>query len=210
MDVSKLKNIFESAAKELMRNEQLLSSIDAETGDGDHGITIAAIASAIIEVTEDNSINDEPTFFGRIFDEIMMINGGSIGPIWATMFDGISENVSANIYADGKFVYNTLEGALTGLKDVSDAKQGDKTLVDPLCAAIAAVEKLQKKTTKEAIAVAAGAAKEGAEATRNMSAKYGRAKNLPDKGLGHLDPGAVSFAIFIQGLNTALNENVED
>ena len=45
------------------------------------------------------------------------------------------------------------------------------------------------------------AAEAGAEATREMVAKYGRAKNLKEASIGHLDPGAVSVAVMIRALS---------
>ncbi|HBT76687.1 MAG TPA: dihydroxyacetone kinase subunit L, partial [Planctomycetaceae bacterium] len=42
---------------------------------------------------------------------------------------------------------------------------------------------------------AAGAAKTGADSTKDLIAKHGRAKNLGDRSRGHLDAGATSTAL---------------
>jgi dihydroxyacetone kinase len=57
---------------------------------------------------------------------------------------------------------------------------------------------------KAALQQAAEAAAKGAEATKQMRAKFGRARNLGDRVLGHPDPGAVSISLIIRGFSEAL------
>jgi len=194
MTTSTLRRAFARGAQTLIENENYFSELDAKTGDGDHGVTIAKIGKAILPLTESTEDIAPAEFFFRIFDEIMRINGGSIGPLWALMADGAANAVTEEEVT----VERLLKGALAGLREVSQAKAGEKTLIDPLLCAIEAVEK--ESDEKKHAALAAQAAMEAAENTRNMQAKFGRAKNLPDKGLGFLDPGAVSLAYFISAL----------
>ena len=42
------------------------------------------------------------------------------------------------------------------------------------------------------------AAMAGAEGTSTMVARFGRAKNLGERAIGHCDPGAVSMALILQ------------
>jgi dihydroxyacetone kinase-like protein len=51
---------------------------------------------------------------------------------------------------------------------------------------------------EEAFSAAAVEASKGAEQTRNMVAKHGRAKNLGDRAIGFVDPGAVSTALIFE------------
>ena len=51
------------------------------------------------------------------------------------------------------------------------------------------------------LAKAAQAAAAGAEATRGMKARFGRARNLGDRVVGHPDPGAVSVSLILKGLS---------
>jgi dihydroxyacetone kinase-like protein len=46
---------------------------------------------------------------------------------------------------------------------------------------------------------AAKAAKDGSDATVEMKAKFGRARNLGDRVIGHKDPGSVSISLIFQG-----------
>jgi len=63
------------------------------------------------------------------------------------------------------------------------------------------------KTVAEAFHDAAGAARSGAEATRSLTARYGRAKFLGEKTRGHQDPGATSVSLIFEGFSTALEES---
>ena len=65
----------------------------------------------------------------------------------------------------------------------------------------------ESKDTVEALAEEmAAAAANGAENTVNMIAKFGRAKTLKEKSLGHKDPGAVSFSLFYKGIAIGLQK----
>ena len=57
---------------------------------------------------------------------------------------------------------------------------------------------------KAALVEAAAAAANGAEATKNMKAKFGRARNLGDRVLGHADPGAVSISLIFKGFSEGI------
>jgi dihydroxyacetone kinase-like protein len=54
------------------------------------------------------------------------------------------------------------------------------------------------------LTAAASAAQQGAEATRNIPARYGRAKFQGDRTIGHPDPGSVSMAYVFQGFRDGL------
>jgi dihydroxyacetone kinase-like protein len=51
---------------------------------------------------------------------------------------------------------------------------------------------------------AAEAAAQGAEATKQFQARYGRARNLGPRSVGHLDPGAVSISLLFAGFRDGL------
>ena len=205
MSMEKTRQAFIQASKMLVEKETELSDLDAKTGDGDHGVTAAKIGKAIIRAAEQYEGEEISEFFYCIFDEIMMVNGGSVAPLWALMADGAAQAFADETKKDVPAVRKAFEGALMGIREVSKAKAGEKTLADPLCAAIGAVSSGEGDSA-ELLGKAAEAALEAAEATRSMPAKFGRAKNLPDKGVGFLDPGAVSLAWFINELSRSYKE----
>ena len=207
MNLEKVKKAMISASEMLIAKEAELSDLDAKTGDGDHGVTAAKIAKAIIRATEQHSGDDISEFFYCIFDEIMTVNGGSVAPLWALMADGAAQAFADESRREMPPVALALTGALEGIREVSKAKPGEKTLTDPLCAAIDAAVS-SRGDSAETLKKAAEAALNAAEATRDFPAKFGRAKNLPDKGVGFLDPGAVSLAWFMEEFSRSFGEEM--
>ena len=71
---------------------------------------------------------------------------------------------------------------------------GDKTFMDALIPAIEALKAHAAEGEPAMFAAAAAAAKAGCEATAQMQARYGRAKNLGERSIGPIDAGAASNA----------------
>ena len=87
--------------------------------------------------------------------------------------------------------------------EISKAKLGDKTMVDALYPALDAGMHTDGdlKTVMQAVAAAA---KQGADATADMVARFGRAKNVGERSLGTKDPGAVSISILFNSMAEVL------
>jgi hypothetical protein len=79
---------------------------------------------------------------------------------------------------------DALARAATRIGAIGQAKPGDRTMLDALIPASQAPDAI----------TAAKAARAGAEATRSMPARRGRAKHVEGAGLGHIDAGAMSVA----------------
>ena len=100
-------------------------------------------------------------------------------------------------------IHKMLEQAKEDFMDISKAKQGDKTMVDALYPALDAGMACEGDV-KAIFAAMAEAANNGAEATANMVARFGRAKNVGERSLGAKDPGAVSMALLFTKMAEAI------
>jgi dihydroxyacetone kinase-like protein len=202
------KNILGTCARILHENSEMLSQLDAITGDGDHGVTINKIAK-VLDDTVDKWPED--VFLKSLLEDVgykvMNVNGGSAGPLWGTMFVGFSEGLNEE---DNEVDNNTLksmfEASLKSISEISTAKVGDKTMLDAFIPAVQAVLE-SKGNVEEMLICAAEAAREGADNTVNYIAKFGRAKTLKEKSLGHKDPGAESIALLLKGFSEGINKN---
>ena len=97
------------------------------------------------------------------------------------------------------------DAGVTKLQKQSRAQVGDKTMMDAFLPTLAALKSADSaRGIKAALEQAAQAAATGAEATRSMKAKFGRARNLGDRVLGHADPGAVSVSLIFRGFSEGL------
>ena len=93
--------------------------------------------------------------------------------------------------------------AFEELDGVSGAKVGDKTMMDALIPASEAIAAYEGSDENELFAIAARAAADGAEASRQFVSRFGRAKSYGTQTIGTPDAGAVSMAYFFRGLARA-------
>ena len=133
---------------------------------------------------------------------VMVLNGGSAVPLWNTWLDGLQEEAPEGTEVDTDQLKAMFANALSELADISGAEIGDKTMMD---AVIPASEAVAAYSGDEAglFEVAATAAKQGAENSKNFVSKFGRAKSYGEKTIGTPDAGAVSMACFFKGLAQA-------
>jgi dihydroxyacetone kinase-like protein len=99
------------------------------------------------------------------------------------------------------------EAGLAGVRRQSKAQIGDKTMMDALLPAVDVIRKAadEGKSTEEALLKAAEAAEKGAVSTMEFKARFGRAKNLGDRTIGHQDPGATSMALILRGFSEGVS-----
>lgn len=193
-----------SAADLLASHADELSEIDSRFGDGDHGITIGKIAKLLQERVpqwEDESIRE---FLDDLGMAVMEVKGGSAGPLYGTMITGLGaalEDDENELDADG--VRRMFSGCLAEMEDITDAKVGDKTMMDALIPAVEAAQAAQGEPA-DILNAAAAAAKAGAKASEGFVSKYGRARSYKEQTIGTPDAGAVSTSLFIRGLAQGL------
>ena len=100
---------------------------------------------------------------------------------------------------DAEGLKQMLGHALEELAALSKAKVGDKTMMDALIPATEAALACPG-SEDDIFAAAAKAALEGAEASRNVVSKFGRARSYGEATIGTPDAGAVSMSRFFAGL----------
>jgi dihydroxyacetone kinase-like protein len=91
-----------------------------------------------------------------------------------------------------------LDGALAAMIARGKASLGDKTVLDPLNAAIRAIEGMDDPA--KMLAAATAAVDATLEAMRGEPAKIGRARIFADRSIGLDDPGQVAFREILRGL----------
>ncbi|MGL4595242.1 MAG: dihydroxyacetone kinase subunit L [Thermoguttaceae bacterium] len=192
-----LQQILTTALIAIEKNLDALNGLDSAIGDGDHGTAIlaairAAKNSAIKEGTLAETLN-------QIGWDIMEAASGSTSSLTGSFYIGMSEAaVSDDLNVDQ--VITMFESGLSNVQKSTRAVVGDKTLMDALIPAIQAMSdrKGTGDSLKNVFDAAAKAARKGANSTRDMVAKHGRAKNLAQRTIGHDDAGATSTAIIYE------------
>lgn len=173
----------------LISAEAALNSLDTQAGDGDTGSTLASAASALMDAVDRLPLADLTQLYRAIGLELSQTMGGSSGVLLAIFF-----TAAGDASASGAGTVGALAAGLERVQQVGGAKLGDRTIIDALAPAIAALP--------SGIQAAANAARAGANATATITqAKAGRASYLPASKLaGFNDPGAEAVALLFENL----------
>ena len=169
--------------------EDALNALDAQSGDGDTGSTLANAARALMGAMDQLPLADATQLYRAIGLELSQTMGGSSGVLLAIFFAAAGDAASSGLtHADA------LKAGLARVQEVGGAEPGDRTMIDALAPALSALP--------EGIAAAAAAARTGADNTaRILRAKAGRASYIPKERLsGHNDPGAEAVALLFERL----------
>lgn len=173
----------------LIAAEADLNALDAKTGDGDTGSTLAGAARALIGALDRLPLADHTQLFRAIGLELSQTMGGSSGVLLAIFFAATGDGASS-----GLPMHKALKAGLARMQEIGGAQVGDRTMIDALSPALEALE----TGTGEA----ARAARAGADHTATMQrANAGRASYISAQQLvGHTDPGAEAVARLFEHL----------
>lgn len=194
------KIIVENIIKKIQENKDYLSEIDGAIGDGDHGINMNKGATlAVVEVNKDENLCEA---LGSLAKVLMNKIGGSMGPLYGSIFMGMQMSCKNKEFIDGDVLKAMLNQAYENIKMISPAKPNDKTLVDVLDPAINAYNVIYEESNDviKALNACIEASTKGMLATKDMQAKLGRASRLGEKSIGFQDAGATSCSLIINTL----------
>ena len=180
-----------SALERIKEREDEFSKLDALTGDGDHGTAIVTALSAALAAADKGT--DFKTMLNDMGFAVMMETSGSTSTLLGAFFLGMSEVVNGTAL-DATGVKSMFAGGLANVRKQTKASVGDKTMMDALIPAIEAMEACASDDIGDLLSAAATAAQKGAEATVDMTARFGRARNYGERSKGFMDCGAASWS----------------
>ena len=186
---SETKQFLTTCCDVLIGAEADLNLLDAKSGDGDTGSTLASAARALIEAMDSLPLADHTQLYRAIGLELSQTMGGSSGVLLAIFFAAAGDASSS-----GLPMKDALKAGLDRMREIGGANPGDRTMVDALLPALEALN--------TSISAAADAARKGANYTATLtSAKAGRASYINAEQLdGHIDPGAEAVARLFEHL----------
>ena len=193
-------SVLERIADLLHEKEPELGKIDAVAGDGDHGIGMARGSKAAVETARRlaGEGGGAATVLAGAGDSWSASAGGTSGALWGALLTAFGR-VLGDEAGDANLVDATAAG-LEAVTRLGGAHVGDKTMVD---AFVPAVQALQEQGDWHA---ATDAARKGAESTKDLVAKVGRARPLGEKSLGTPDAGATSLAMILEVITEYLEK----
>ncbi len=192
MTLGDFKKVWEKAAAKTAERENEYSRLDAASGgDGDHGEAIVKAMQVLAKAEGADFKALLADMASRLESEV----SGSTSSLYGTLFEGMAEAADAGkVELSAPEIAGLFAAGLEELGFATAAKVGDKTFMDALIPAVTALGEHAAEGEKAMFAAAAEAARAGAEATAQMQAKFGRAKNLGARSIGPIDAGAASSA----------------
>ena len=195
-----LTQAVEGAAQALRTHQDELDVLDSVAGNGDHGRVMARGARAAASAAERALAEGAgaATLLLHAADAWGDRAGGTSGALW-----GAGLRAAARALSDDEVPADALVAAcreaIESVTAYGNARLGDKTLID-------AFDPFMQTLSGDlegglpagaAWANAAITAAAAADATAALTPRLGRARVLASRGLGHRDPGAVSFAVVV-------------
>jgi phosphoenolpyruvate---glycerone phosphotransferase subunit DhaL len=183
-----------------------LTQLDAAIGDGDHGTNMVRGFDAVAKALAGRGQDAPGQVLITCGKTLVSTVGGASGPLWGSALRRAGRSLGAAPEIDGAQLAGALEAALAAIKELGAAEVGDKTIVDALEPAVAALRTAlgAGEPLARALEATAAAAEEGAQATVPLQARKGRASYLGERSVGHQDPGATSTALIMRALVRAV------
>lgn len=203
--MSLLAEFVQAAAHDFDLAKDELTELDALAGDGDLGITASSGAAALVAILPELERLDAGPLLRRIGTELAKRVPSTGGTLVASGFLAAGRAATPARDASASpllWAASLVEAAERAIEERGKAEAGEKTMLDALGPAAAALGAAANRglTVCEGLAEAAGAASKGAEATRDMLPRHGRASWLAARSTGNVDAGARMVAILFASM----------
>lgn len=207
LNVEDTRNMLIYVADKVIAQKPYLTEVDSAIGDGDHGIGMAGgMQKAKKKLVKMQGAENVYEIFETAGQAMLMSMGGASGVIFGSLYLAGAKGMDAKAVLKPEDIAAMERKSLEAIQERGGAQVGDKTMVDALAPAVKALEENAGKGLLEMLKAAEEAAKQGMEDTKKYIAKFGRAKSLLERAVGHQDAGATSVYFIFQGMR----EFVED
>ncbi len=201
LTIDAFKAMLDNALKHIKEREEEFSKLDAVIGDGDHGTAIVTAFTAIHRIAQNGT--EFKAMLGDMGMGVMLEVSGSTSTLLGAFFLGMSDH-AAGTELDAAGVKAMFAGGLANVQQQTKAQKGDKTMMDALIPAVEAMQACDSDDVKVVMEAGAKAALAGAEATVQMKANFGRARNYGERSIGFADSGATSWSCMFASFAEAL------
>jgi dihydroxyacetone kinase-like protein len=188
-------------AQAMDEHRQELVALDTAIGDGDHGSNMDRGMKKAVEKLGADAPGDAGAVLKTVAMALVSNVGGAAGPLYGTLLLQMGNALAGADTVDVTAFAAAWRAGLEGVQARGKAQPGDKTMLDALTPAVAALEAAPDLDT--GLTAASDAAREGMEATIPLVARKGRASYLGERSADHQDPGATStYYLFASAVET--------
>lgn len=204
------RNMLLYIADQIIVNKPYLTEIDSAIGDGDHGIGMAGgMQKAKKKLLKMQGETNAYQLFETAGQAMLMSMGGASGVIFGSLYlAGAKDMEPAAVLTAGDLAKMERK-SLAAIQERGGAQAGDKTMVDALIPAVEALEANCQKSLLEMLKAAEEGARQGMEETKKYVAKFGRAKSLLERAIGHQDAGATSVYLIFRSMREFVEGTTE-
>lgn len=200
---------FQMTREVIAGQKDYVTELDSTTGDGDHWVNVNMGFEKITALSDELKDMNLSDMFKKVGMTMYSAVGGSSGALYGSGYLAASRACAGKDVLDIHTLYEMYEAMLQEIMKRGKTEPGQKTMIDALHQALVSYKEALDKgmSEQEVIEKFIEGAKAGAESTKDMEATKGRASYRTDKGVGHLDPGAVTMAMQLECMgNYILNK----
>lgn len=195
------RNMLLYIADKIIASKPYLTEVDSAIGDGDHGIGMAGgMQKAKKKLLNMQGEENAYHLFETAGQAMLMSMGGASGVIFGSLYLTGAKGMDPKGTITADDLAKMEKKSLDAIQERGGAQVGDKTMVDALAPAVDALAANAGKGLLEMLKAAEEAARCGMEDTKKYVAKFGRAKSLLERAIGHQDAGATSVYLIFQGM----------
>lgn len=197
-------------AATIAEHKEQLTELDAALGDGDHGINMERGMSEVAAKLPGLADRDIGAILNGVGMTLLSKVGGAAGPLYGTFFMRFSKESGGKLQLTGVEFLAGLAAGVQGIQQRGSAQPGEKTMIDALAPAVAALQAALDAGSDlpAGLQAAAAAAQAGAAATIPMQASKGRASYLGPRSIGFQDPGATSAHLLVSTAAEAVQQAI--
>lgn len=200
--------IIEKMSDIIIANEVHFCEMDSVAGDGDFGMSIAKGFRQLKADWGTRKKGNIGEFLRSSAEIIKEYCGGASGPIWGSAFMAAGKTAAEAKEIGVKELGDMFQAAVKAIQATGErsfgrgAVVGDKTLIDALVPTADSLSASAANGDKlpDAFKKAAAAAVAGAEATKKIAARMGRAGTVGDRSIGYPDAGAYGLGVIFTEL----------
>lgn len=181
-------------------NKDYLTDLDSAIGDADHGFNMDRGFGAVETKMPTVADKDIGSILKSVGMTLISTVGGAAGPLYGTLFMRMGATATDKLELSDQEFLTALAAGVEGVQQRGKAVPGEKTMLDALVPAVAAMRAEVEKGVPlcDSVRAAAVAAEEGMKSTIPLLATKGRASYLGERSIGHQDPGATSSYLLLK------------
>ncbi len=206
MNDTGLKKAVDFISQKMDENSSYLIELDQQNGDGDLGISMKEGFAAACRALKNSETKDLGKLIMEMSAAFNEAAPSSLGTILSIGMMGMAKALKGSEEAGVQEFGAAFLKGIEKIMDKAHSKPGEKTILDSLYPAAVELNNSKNKDKKQAVLDAARAAEAGAQSTKNMLSRHGRAAYYGEKSLGILDGGAVVGQLIFTAIYDAVCE----